>query len=105
MKRDAEAQYLNSIEMVRAEAERASAMPGMFIAELINTFKVYLGVIHQNQAIKVQTYDTEILASLQSAIHKTVDSILANRVISTEQRIAESLAVVREKRLQLKSIS
>lgn len=58
MKRDAEAQYLNSIEMVRAEAERISIMPGMFIAELINNFKVYLGVISQNQAIKVQTYDT-----------------------------------------------
>lgn len=58
MKRDAEAQYLNSIEMVRGEAERVSTMPGMFISDLVNEFKVYLAVIQQNQAIKVQTYDT-----------------------------------------------
>lgn len=91
--------------MVRAEAERISIMPGMFISELINDFKVYLGVISQNQAIKVNTYDTEILMSFQSTINRTVDSVLANRVVATEQRIAESLAVVREKRLQLKRIS
>lgn len=74
--------------MVRGEADRVSSLPGMFISDLINDFKVYLGVIQQNQAIKVKTYDTEILVSLQSAIHKTVDSVLANRVIATEQRIA-----------------
>ena len=91
--------------MVRAEAERISIMPGMFISELINDFKVYLGVISQNQAIKVNTYDTEILIIFQSTINRTVDSVLANRVVATEQMIAESLAVVREKRLQLKRIS
>ena len=104
-KRDAEAQYLNSIDAVRAEAERVAAMPGMFIPELLNDFRNYLAVIYQSQALKVQTYDQEILISLQSAIHKTVDSILANRVVSTEQRIAESLMVVREKKAQLKGIA
>ena len=44
--------------MVRGQAERVSTMPGMFISDLVNEFKVYLGVMQQNQAIKVQTYDT-----------------------------------------------
>lgn len=88
MKRDAEAQYLNSINEVRKETERITNMPGLFILDLLGDFKTYLAVIYQNQAVKVQTYDQEILASLQGAIHKTVDSVLTNRVVSTEQRIS-----------------
>lgn len=76
----------------------------MFIADLINDFKVYLEVIYHNQSVKLNTYDTEIIPSFNVAISKTVDSVLMGRVTNTEQRIAESLAVVREKRLQLKRV-
>ena len=96
LKRKAEADYQNSLQLINRELEKYLLADNGFLTDIMKAYQSYISVLYQNEATLIDGYENEILNFLNKAKESTFEDSIMKKVQFVDEKVETCKTKIKE---------